>query len=264
MPKISTLFLAAFFFLILQTKDCEAARSVNITTNKSSLFGDEDATITAILSGFTDGETIYIKGAFYQDGTTNYFAYTKNGDSWVKNGSSTTSQRQVKIGEWDGNLTIKSDFSDSGYKGEGDYKLKIGFYYTTSGGNLSSVNWSANILDFNINEPDPTPTPTPSPSPSPTQTSSTAKSPSPSPISIKSPSPTPKPSPKVLAEENSQPSTPSAQQETPGPSPSPSAENPPSKFKGAGLLSGTGLALIGVSFALYLWYSKRLSKNENP
>ncbi|MDP2632615.1 MAG: lamin tail domain-containing protein [Candidatus Curtissbacteria bacterium] len=112
--------------------------------------------------------------------------------------------------------------------------------------------------------PTPTPTPTPSPSPSPTQTSSTAKSPSPSPISTKSPSPTPKPSPKVLAEKDSQSSTPSAQQETPSPSPSPSAENSSPKFKVAGLLSGTGLALIGVSFALYLWYSKRLPKNENP
>ncbi|HUD44313.1 MAG TPA: hypothetical protein VMR41_02090 [Patescibacteria group bacterium] len=113
------------------------------------------------MSGFTSGETIYIKGAFYQDGTSNYFGLTQNGNDWIKNSVTTTGQRQLQIGDWDGLLSVKADFSDSGYKGEGIYKFKVGFYYLTSGGNLSAVNWSTNILDISLYEPTPTDTPTP-------------------------------------------------------------------------------------------------------
>lgn len=142
-----------------------AARSITISSSQSVLHGYDEMTITiSSQSGFTNGETIYIKGALYKDGSTNYFGFTKNGDAWIKNGDSTISQRQVQIGNWDNSLIIKSDFDDSGYVGEGDYKIKVGFYYNTSGGNLSSINWSTNSLDVAINEPDPTATPTSPPS----------------------------------------------------------------------------------------------------
>lgn len=178
------LFLFCFFF----AKPALAVRNLTISSDKTSLFGYEDTTITASVSGFTDGELIYIKGAFYQDGSTNYFGYTKNGDNWIKNGDSTASQKQIKIGDWNNKIIVESDFSDSGYKGESGYKFKVGFYYVTSGGNLSAVNWSSNSLDINLNEPDPTPTPTPSLTPTP-QNSST-----PTPTPAKSPTPSPKPS----------------------------------------------------------------------
>lgn len=190
-------FLFCFFF----AKPAFAVRSLIISSDKTSLFGYEDTTITASVSGFTDGELIYIKGAFYQDGSTNYFGYTKNGDSWIKNGDSTTSQKQIKIGDWDNKIAVESDFLDSGYKGESGYKFKVGFYYITSGGNLSSVNWSSNSLDINLNEPDPTPTPS--------STSTLQNTPTPTPT--KSPAPasnaasaTPKPStpaPSVLPDD---------------------------------------------------------------
>ena len=141
-----------------------AARSLTISSTQSVLHGYDEMTITiSSQSGFTNGETIYIKGALYKDGSTNYFGFTKNGDAWIKNGDSVSSQRQIQIGSWDNQLVIKSDFDDSGYLGEGDYKVKVGFYYSTSGGNPSSINWSTNSLDVTINEPDPTPTPTSSP-----------------------------------------------------------------------------------------------------
>ena len=110
-----------------------ATRSLSITADKTSLFGDEAMIITASSSGFIDGETIYIKGAFYQDGSTNYYGYTQKEDTWIKNGQTTTDQLAIKMGEWSQLLKVKSDFSDSGYKGEGDYKFKVGYYYTTSG-----------------------------------------------------------------------------------------------------------------------------------
>lgn len=154
-----------FALLLLFPSQCQAARTVSISSGTTSLFGEQEAEIISSASGFTEGELIYIKGAFYKEGSTNYFGYTKNNDSWIKNGETTTSQRQVKIGEWDGKLLAKSDFSDSGYQGEGEYRLKVGFYYLTSSGNPSSVNWSSNSVLLSISEPDPTETPTPSPLP---------------------------------------------------------------------------------------------------
>ena len=164
-----------------------AARSLSITSNTSSLFGDEEVTISASASGFTDGETIYIKGALYQEGSTNYFGYTKKDSDWIKNGETTTNQRSVIIGQWDQNLVVKSDFTDSGFKGEGDYKLKVGFYYMTSGGNLSGVNWSNNNVTVSLNEPDPTPSNSPTPTNTPTNT------PANTPTSAHTPTSTPKP-----------------------------------------------------------------------
>lgn len=188
--------IALFIFLFYSTSSF-AARSLAISANKDSLFGDEEVTVTASASGFTNEETIYVKGAFYQEGSTNYFGYTKNGESWIKNGDSTLSQKSIKIGEWDGSVVVKSDFSDSGYSGEGGYKFKIGFYYTTSGGNLSSVNWSDNNLDINLNEPDPTPTPAPTltPTSTPVPASTPTKTPTLTPTKTVIPTPSHTPTP---------------------------------------------------------------------
>lgn len=170
-----------------------AARSLVISSSKTSIFGDEELTINASSSGFTDGETIYIKGSFYQEGSTNYFGLTKKENEWIKNGDTTLNQRQLKVGEWDNNFVVKSDFTDSGYKGEGEYSFKAGFYYITSGGNLSSVNWSNNSLMITINEPDPTQIPTspPTNTPIPVNTATPTLKPTITPIS-------PTPSPKAL------------------------------------------------------------------
>jgi hypothetical protein len=185
--------LVVVHILFLNTSQAFAARNISIeSASKTALFGDEEVTLNASPSGFTDGETIYIKGAFYQEGgaTNNYFGFTRNGDNWIKNGDPNANQRQVKIGEWNGNVIVKADFADSGYKGEGGYKLRLGFYYITSTGNISSsVSWSTNSVDLNLSEPDPTPTDTPTKEPTPTKT--------PTPIPFKTPTPTPSTKPTV-------------------------------------------------------------------
>lgn len=156
-----------------------AARSVSITSDKSSLFGEEELSLSASMSGFTNGETIYLKGAFFKEGSTNYFGYTKKDESWVKNSTTAVDQRQITIGQWDGSVIVRSDFSDSGYTGASAYNLKLGYYYITSGGNISSVNWSSNILSIALDQPAPTPTESKNAqSPSPTLSiAQTAKSP---------------------------------------------------------------------------------------
>lgn len=166
--------VGVLIFLLFLFPSSVFARSMSFTVDKDSLFGDEELHVTAIHSGFIDGETIYIKGAFYQESSTNYFGYTKKEDSWIKNGDDTVKQRQIVVGQWDNNLILKSDFSDSGFKGEGEYKLKIGYYYNISPGKLSSVNWASSSATILLNEPDPTPTNTPVPTVANTPTSTPA------------------------------------------------------------------------------------------
>ena len=175
--KVLVFTITLFYFLIFASSQLFAARNLNISIDKSSLYGEDELVITADQTGFTAGETIYIKGAFYQEGSTNYFGFTKNNDSWIKNGDPTTSQRSVVIGSWDGKITVKSDLLDTGYKGEGDYLFKVGFYYIAGSGNPSSVNWSSNSASLILNEPANTPTTTQVPTSTPTPT--TTKTPTP-------------------------------------------------------------------------------------
>jgi len=152
-----------------------ASRSLIISSDKNNISDYEEIEVGASPSGFINEEDIYIKGAFYKEGGSNYFGLTKFGDIWVKNSSPYTDQLKIKPNNWDGKMIIKSDYSDSGFVGNGSYKLKIGFYYFTNGGNISSINWS-NVLDVNIVAPIPTPSnsPTPTKSPSPTISSPTS------------------------------------------------------------------------------------------
>lgn len=167
--NIRTVFIILFCLLILPQKIL-AARSVSISGDKSVLNEYEELSVTASVSGFTHGETIYIKGAFFKEGTSNYFGFTKNGTEWIKNGESTINQKQIIPDVWDGVLISKSDYTDSGFIGEGEYLYKVGFYYTTSGGSLSSVHWSSNAIPLHIKPPVPTSTPTPTSAYTPTPT----------------------------------------------------------------------------------------------
>ena len=125
-----------------------------------------------------------VKGAFVYPGSTNYFGYTKRSDgSWVKNGETTGEQPKVVIGTWDGTLFLRADSADSGYRGEGEYQVKLGYYFTTTGGNLSSVNWSTNTLTLLITEPDPTVTPSPTVTPHLTATPTSTPHPTSTPVS---------------------------------------------------------------------------------
>lgn len=253
MKKILLVFTLFAICSFIFPQKIEAARSLSIMSDKLSLFGDEEMLITASPSGFASSEAILIKGAFYQDGSTNYFGYTKKGDIWIKNGDPTVNQLSINTGNWDGTIRVKTDFLDGGYKGEGDYKFKVGFYYTTSNGNLSSVNWSTNILTITINEPDPTPTPTPTTAPTATPTPVPTPTKAPTPVPTKSPTlkPTPSPEPQVLAESTIEPTS------EPTPEPIPTSKPPILAF----VFIGLGLVLICVSI---LYTIRHATKNPLP
>lgn len=84
---------------------------------------------------------IYLKGAFKKEGSSNYFGLTKVENEWVKNGSSYKNQLSIKTdssGNWNGEVDIKVDTSDSGFTGSSDYLFKVGRYFQDSSG----VSWS--------------------------------------------------------------------------------------------------------------------------
>lgn len=158
--------LLVFTLLFLSfSQSVFASRKLEITTEKTTLTSDESMILSLNFSGFDQGETIYIKGAFFIDGSTNYFGFSQKGDSWIKNSETATLQPSILIDSGIKTLGVKNDPSDSGFHGEGEYKIKAGYYYLTSGGNLSSVHWSENSLPIHIVAPIPTSTPLPTPSP---------------------------------------------------------------------------------------------------
>lgn len=179
--QLLVLLLVSVYFLE-SAGSSSAARNISITSNKSSLSTDEELVVVASASGFTSGEKIYIKGAFFKDGSSNYFGLTKNNETWIKNSATALSQREVNIGSWDNSVNVKPDFSDTGFNGSGEYKFKLGFYFLTSGGNASSINWSSNDVSINLGSP-----PTSILTPTKVKTTSSSSS---SNNSIKTPTPT--------------------------------------------------------------------------
>jgi len=92
--------------------------------------------------------TFYLKGAFKKTGGSNYFGFTKVGSSWIKNGNSYSSQLPVTTdssGNWSGTIDVKSDGSDSGFTGTGDYIFKIGRYSSSGSGPIWSNEETLNI-----------------------------------------------------------------------------------------------------------------------
>lgn len=145
--------LLLLFIWLLFPQTAFAVRNVVISSNKLSIDPGEEIIILSSVSGFENGEKIYLKGAFFKDGTSNYFGLTKFNDVWIKNGVSALSQKEILIGAWDNTTIIKPDYEDTGFSGNGDYKFKLGFYYLTSGGNVSSINWSSNDLSMSLIAP---------------------------------------------------------------------------------------------------------------
>lgn len=201
-----------FAFLFLFSTLVSAAKpnvsGVPSTTDVAQSF-QVNVTLTIAKSA---GKNYYLRAAFFQAGTTQYFGYTKNHfDTWYNGTPQPLDPRQFKkvtmdaYNTWSGVVEVKPDAESSYYKGGGNYNFKIG-YYTEGGSSISD--WSDAVqLAISGSSPSPTPTPTPSLSPSLTPSPSPSPSPTPtvSPTPSSSPKPTPQPSPKL----SPTPSTPS-------------------------------------------------------
>ncbi len=187
------IFLVLIFLLLIFPARILAARSIVIDSYKQSFTNDEEGEVKVLLSDFTNGESIFIKGAFSFPDSTNYFGFTKKADGWVKNSITAVEQLSIKVGEWDGKLTVKPDLSDTGFKGSGNYNFKVGFYDYSGGGELTSVNWSDTKTVSITFVPSPTPTPTLTPTPTATPVPTSVPTSSPTNTGVPAATPTTKP-----------------------------------------------------------------------
>lgn len=182
---ILILFLANFFFGVVKTSD---AVTIEILNTPASIEKDNETSVDVKVSGAQVNTLNYLRGAFYIKNTTSYFGLTFNHESNWFNGSPSDPKKFLKIeidsdGKWEGQLRIKPDISDSGFKGNGNYAFKVG-RYTENGTAVS--NWS-NEVEINLvgNDPTPTITPTATKTPIPTKTPASTKTP----VPTKSPTP---------------------------------------------------------------------------
>lgn len=154
-------FLVVFLSLLfVLPSTVYSARNIQIDSSINSLLPDSELSVKASTLGFVDEEIIYIKGAFFKEGSSNYFGFTNFNNNWIKNSKTAISQKEIQIGSWENEVKIRVDFEDTGFYGVGEYKFKLGFYYINSKGNISSVNWSTNSIPVSIPSlPSPTPQP---------------------------------------------------------------------------------------------------------
>jgi len=184
------LFWVIFLLFLYPIGVVSAARIVSIQVSGDSFSVDEPFEITASASGFADGEAAHVKGAFYMSGSTNYFGFSRAGDGiWIENIQSAIHQPQVVIGTWNNRLMVRGDPDDSGYQGEGEYLLKLGYYYKTATGTLSPVQWSTNSIPVILRDPETTPTPSPRPTATCTPTAASTPTPTAAATATRSPAP---------------------------------------------------------------------------
>ncbi|MEK7533943.1 MAG: hypothetical protein AAB600_01260 [Patescibacteria group bacterium] len=183
------------FLFILFHKPAFAALTITDVSPVSISSPENVITITATASGLQN-TTQYLQVGLTKGGeVSNYFGFTKNqSEEWFKYKSlpspSDLSSYFYKFtpvgGAWSGQILAKVDIEDTGYKGSGNYTIKLIKYIT------SSASYSSNSATITVNiAPTSTPIPTNTPTPSPTNTPVPTKTPTPSPT--KSPTPTLKP-----------------------------------------------------------------------
>src|SRR5579884_315417 len=132
--------------------------SITISNVPSNINSDDVFSTTVNLSSPNNPNTIfYLKGAFYIDGSTNYFGKTLVNGNWVKNSSGYNSQLEIITdgsGNWQGIIQVMPDDSDSGFTGTGSYNFKVAKY--TSSGNLSWSNSTSLTITLTDNPMDTT------------------------------------------------------------------------------------------------------------
>lgn len=136
----------------------------------------------------SDGTNYYLRGVFFQTGSSNYCGFTWNGNSWFSGPYSTNEAWKnflaVAISSSSASTIIKAklDTSDNGCKNNGSYNFKIQRF--TTGGSSSFDTQSEQSLTVDIPTPTPTLTPVPTsvPTSSPTNTGVPAVTPTSKPL----------------------------------------------------------------------------------
>lgn len=144
------------FFLFLGIKPVLAV-SVTIS-NIPSAISDQAFEFNVSIIGASAG-TNYLRANFFTAGTTKYFGYTYNGNSFV-NSSICPDYLPITIdssGNWNGKILAKIDTSSNYYTGLGSYNFKVRRYTQSCS---SSYIWSNEVTTV-VSNPSLYPTPTP-------------------------------------------------------------------------------------------------------
>ena len=122
---------------ILGESTMNTKQNFTITTATNKLKDIDPIPVSVLIQNLDPNTKYFLKAAFFKEGSTNYFGLTQVGNNWVKNGSTFDTQYDITTdgsGNWEGELNIRNDPSDSGYPGTGDYQLKIGRYSPSGSG----------------------------------------------------------------------------------------------------------------------------------
>ncbi|MBP6882340.1 MAG: hypothetical protein KBC15_02165 [Candidatus Levybacteria bacterium] len=149
---------ASALVLLLLVVGPQSIFAVGLEFSAPSQITDQPFSVDAVISGASFGQN-YVRVDLYKDGTTEYFAETFNGSSWV-DGSDGRLYLPVHIASNQAQITIQARVgnpSSSKYQGSGSYKLRVRRY--TASGSVAA-NDSYVPLDIAINYIFPTPTST--------------------------------------------------------------------------------------------------------
>lgn len=139
-----------------------SSSSFTISDLPSQINSDQSYSISVNLSLPNNPNTsFYLKGAFKKADSSNYFGLTRVSGSWIKNGSSYSSQYPITTdssGNWSGNLEVQPDTEDSGFTGSGDYIFKVARYTSSGSGPIWSNESNIKIVSIETNEQDGTDT----------------------------------------------------------------------------------------------------------
>lgn len=195
--------IAVLIFLFYSPLVKSVFAAISITDISSTIINSQDdiISLTATASGLSSS-TQYLQVVFTKEGeVTDYLGLTSNQQGeWYKYKSSPSLSEDLQIyfysfvpvgGAWTGTISAKLDTDDSGFKGQGNYIVKLAKYITSS-----SPTYSTNQYTLTVNI---TFTPTPTVTPIPTSTPTPTKTPTPTPS--RTPTPTLKPSVSSTPEE---------------------------------------------------------------
>lgn len=195
--------LIALLFFVHFVKPAFAA--ISMTDISSTVINSQDdiVSLTATASGLSSS-TQYLQVVFTKEGeATDYLGLTGNQQGeWYKYKSSPSLSEDLQIyfysftpvgGAWIGTISAKLDTGDSGFKGQGNYIVKLAKYITSSSPTYSTNQYTLTVNIIPTPTPTPVPTSTPTPTPTPTQTPTPTRTPTPSPTQIPTPTLTPKP-----------------------------------------------------------------------
>ncbi len=189
--KALLILFCAIIFLKLTSNSSVFAASINLSNGTPNVItsSDQEYQVNASLSidNAADGTVYYMRGVFFQTGSTNYCGFTWNGSSWFK-GPYTSNDGwknflpiTISSSSATFSLRAKLDQNDSGCQNNGNYNFKIQRFTVGGSGNFDSQNDQS--LTVNI--------PTPTPSLTPISTSVPTSSPTNTPIPTSSPTATP-------------------------------------------------------------------------